>query len=83
MRGLLLALLLLGGCVGAVLPTPALPPLTTDTQREQARQCQQTYALCQGGCNANIANSIVHVNEARACTNTCKELLAACYQTLP
>jgi hypothetical protein len=85
MTRLLLVLgLLLTGCA-AELPMPTMPTFITDTQREQARACQQTYALCQGGCSGqglSMALGAQQIHERTKCTNNCKLLLADCYQTM-
>jgi hypothetical protein len=72
----------LAGCA-AELPMPTMPTLSTDTQREQARACQQTYALCQGPCaNQGLSWGVQRNVELTKCTNNCKELLGDCYKTM-
>ncbi len=85
----LLAVCLLGlaltGCAEER-PMPTMPTLATDTQRDQARACQQTYAVCQAGCGnqgLSMALGAQQIHERTKCTNSCKQLLADCYQTMP
>jgi alpha-D-ribose 1-methylphosphonate 5-triphosphate synthase subunit PhnG len=75
----------LAGCA-ADLPMPTMPTLSTDTQREQARACQQGYTQCRGTCGTTgmyMALGAQQINELTKCTNNCKQLLADCYKTLP
>jgi hypothetical protein len=67
-------------------PMPALPPVVTDQQREVARACQATYGQCQAGCGTqglSWALGAQQIHERTKCVNNCKDVLEACYQTLP
>ena len=66
-------------------PLPPVPSVTTDTQREQARECQQTYAHCTNACSSqglSWALGAQQIHEKTKCTNTCKQLLSDCYSLI-
>ena len=76
--------LVLAGCA-AELPMPAVPPVSTDTQREQARACQQTYAqgtLAYSNQGLTWALGAQQIHEWTKCTNNCKQLIGDCYTTI-